>query len=302
MKLSCIVCGSSDFEAKYRNVPDYEYATYHPVNFVMCRRCGLLVQDPPVPSIREIPLFYPSNYRNHLYFNHNNIYSIMKRLQVYSLSGNISHFLTDKKAAILEIGCGSGMLLFMLQKRGFTNLWGNDFSDAPERELSERGILFKKADLDKKFPMDRRFDMIILNHVIEHLRNPKFVLKSCREHLSPGGKIIVMTPNAASIPSLLFKSKWDGINAPRHFFIFNFRSMDKLKKVLGFQKMTFYPMIDPIMWAISLQNQFQSISPLRTKLNHGLAWYTLFLGLLFTPLSLLTMIGKKSASMMCVFE
>lgn len=299
---TCFACGSHHLEPKFLCVADYEYGTYHPVDYLICKRCGLLIQY-PFPARRVIPSFYPSEYRNYLQGATGGLYSRLKNIQEWWLAGKIERFLFgDKEAHILEIGCGSGMVLLSLSQKGFIHLWGTDMSDASANALSQKSILFKRADIEKKFPYTRRFEIIILNQVLEHLLDPKSVLAACRNHLSNRGKIIIITPNSKSFALEVFRKYCNGINAPRHVFIFSFRSIEIMRKKLGFDKLSFYPELDPMQWSLSLQNLFQNIFFLRTKLKKGLAWYTIFFGVLFIPISLLTWFGKKSASMMCVLE
>lgn len=301
MKKKCIICGNGKLEQKYPKVEDYEYGTYCSVDYLQCDQCGLLIQD-PLPSEKNIPSFYPLDYRNLLQVEKRGLYSTLKTYQMNSLARDVEHIINNKKANILEIGCGGGLLLLSLQNRGFTKLWGTDLSSASDIYLSQHGITFKKANIEKTFPFDTQFDLIILNHVIEHLLHPQLVLAQCVKHLSKVGKIIVVTPNSKSLVMEVFNRYCDGINAPRHFFLFSPQSMNILKKTLGFRELTYYPVLDPMQWAISLQNRLQTTQHFRTKLRRGLAWYTIFLGILCIPISFITVFNKKSASMMCVLE
>ena len=305
MKRTCLVCGGDGFEKKYGNVSDYEYGTYHPVDFVVCNYCGLVVQS-PLPKTGDIPSFYPAEYRNHLNFSNGFFYSKLKKFQLWWFASKLERFLPDKtiskNAKILEIGCGSGALLIALKEKGYERLWGSDLLNASAKQLSGKNIMFKKGDIVEKFPFKEKFDMIILNHVFEHLLDPKSVLQKCHDHLSKNGKIIIVMPNSDSLVSAIFKEKWDGLNAPRHLFIFSPRTMEILKKKLGFNRLTFYPMPDPLNWSISFQNFLQSQPIFQTKLKNGLAWYTIPFGLLFTPVAVLSTIGKKSAGMLYLYE
>lgn len=295
---TCITCGNKRLQRAYPNVGDYEYGTYHNVDYLRCSRCGLVVQH-PLPSTNIIPSFYPLDYRNHLQLSKRSFYALLKNYQINNLARDIERLATDTRDSLLEIGCGNGLLLTTLQRRGFHKLWGTDISQAA---LSQKNIVFRRADIEKKFPFRQRFDMIILNHVIEHLFHPALVLARCKEHLSDTGKIIIITPNSDSILLQLFKKYCDGLNAPRHTVIFSHRSMEYLKKKIHVQRLTYYPVPDPMQWAISLQNVLQQIPFFRVRLQRGLAWYTIFFGIVFTPISLLTVFGKKSASMMYVLE
>jgi len=49
---------------------------------------------------------------------------------------------------------------------------------------------------------DRRFDAVLAGEVIEHLEDPYRFLRSCREVLRPGGRLILSTPNPLHLPVL----------------------------------------------------------------------------------------------------
>lgn len=297
----CIACGNNHLRLAYSNVEDYEYGTYHGVNYFRCTNCGLLAQY-PLPPLKYIASFYPSNYRNHLQFGKRSVYSLLKKYQVNRVARELEHLAKHKHDNILEIGCGNGLLLTSLRDRGFHALWGTDMSDAGQKSLSQKDIVFRKADIEKTFPFNRRFEMIILNHVVEHLLDPILVLASCKKHLAETGKIVIITPNSDSILLQIFNKYWDGINAPRHIHIFSPRSLENMRKKLNVGRLTTYPVADPMQWALSVQNVFQNIPFLHARLKWGLSWYTIFLGIVFTPISLFTLYGKKSASMMYVLE
>ena len=44
--------------------------------------------------------------------------------------------------------------------------------------------------------MDESFDLIVLSDVIEHLNNPGLALANLADHLAPGARMIITTPNA----------------------------------------------------------------------------------------------------------
>lgn len=302
MKRSCLACGCVLLRPKYVQVADYEYDTYHAVDYYRCLNCNLLFQY-PMPTSAIIPSFYPPEYRSHFQFIAGRLYSILKRLEVLTLVNKIDKIiLHNRNSHILEVGCGNGLLLLTLFKRGFKNLYGTDISDAAAKVLSNRGIAFKKANIEKEFPFREKFDLIILNHVIEHLLFPKKVLRNCQSYLSKGGKIVIVTPDSDCLASNIFGKYWDGINAPRHFYIFHSKSMEYVSKSLKFHSIKSYQISDPINWAISLQNVFQNIPFLKSRLQKGFAGYTVWLGILFIPLSFLTKLVRKSSGMLYILK
>lgn len=292
------MCSCEGFEIAFADVKDFEYQTCQPVDYGRCARCGIIAQHPmPLPSV--IPTFYPPDYRNYQP-DSQNLFSFFKKIQENRLARRLSRVIGDNQSAnILEIGCGGGSLLRALQRAGFKNLSGSDFRAGLQQE---RGIRFVRRDIEAQFPYEERFDVIIMINVIEHLLDPIEALKKCRDHLSPDGKIMVMTPNADSLALSLFGRYWAGFHAPRHIFLFNQKSLKEIGKKIGLDQGLCHSSVDPGQWSISIQNILQDTALGKTKLQNGLAWYTNVLSLLLMPAAILQNLTPNCANIFCVFQ
>lgn len=67
--------------------------------------------------------------------------------------------------------------------------------------------------------LDKRFDLIVLADVLEHVDNPTRALQNLMAHLNPGGKIVITTPNATffgNVTNALLRRGpniyWDHVN------------------------------------------------------------------------------------------
>src|ERR1019366_8424047 len=92
----------------------------------------------------------------------------------------------------------------------------------------------------KSYP-SATFDAITLNHVIEHVPDPISTIKECSRLLKPGGKLVMFTPNAASLSHRYFKQDWRGLEPPRHLHVFSFKSMRKLFDKADFAQISIAP-------------------------------------------------------------
>jgi SAM-dependent methyltransferase len=104
-------------------------------------------------------------------------------------------------ASILDVGCGGGMLLNYLKKRGFHNIQGVDISGERVRAAREVCQNVEKADaVDFLAYHKESFDLIVGLDVIEHLEKKQIImfLESCYKALRLGGRLILQTPNAES--------------------------------------------------------------------------------------------------------
>jgi SAM-dependent methyltransferase len=93
---------------------------------------------------------------------------------------------------VLDVGCAGGYLSALLAGRGFA-VTGVDLPGA----TPPPGIQFVAADLDHGLPpLEGRFDLILCADVLEHVRDPQRLLRECRAHLAPGGKLVASLPNS----------------------------------------------------------------------------------------------------------
>lgn len=103
--------------------------------------------------------------------------------------------LKDKSnLSILEVGCGYGYLTYALNSSGH-KAEGIDISECTiSFALSHYGKPYKKTDIES-YDTTKRYDLIIVTEVIEHLQNPVKFLIRYSKFLRKNGKIIITTPN-----------------------------------------------------------------------------------------------------------
>jgi methionine biosynthesis protein MetW len=95
---------------------------------------------------------------------------------------------------VLDVGCGDGALLALLQERRKVDGRGIELSQAGVNECVARGLSVIQGDADRDlvYYPDDAFDYVILSQTIQATRNPKIVLQ---ELLRIGERAIVSFPN-----------------------------------------------------------------------------------------------------------
>lgn len=77
-------------------------------------------------------------------------------------------------------------------------------------------------------------DLAIMFHVIEHVADPVRVVRRIAEWLSPGGALVIETPNLDSWDARLFKKQWwGGYHIPRHWTLFDAGTLRRLLEQSG---------------------------------------------------------------------
>ena len=106
---------------------------------------------------------------------------------------------------ILDMGCGDGVLLYLLSKniKNYNiELNGVDLSDIAvktamtkfEQKGVENKFFFKTETVYNTSFKDGTFDIIISSDVIEHLNEPEIFLKEVKRSLKDGGFLVIGTP------------------------------------------------------------------------------------------------------------
>ena len=123
----------------------------------------------------------------------------------------------------LEIGCGGGDLLMQMKEIGWKTI-GIDFDPGAVAASMQRGLDVREGDLVAQSFTDASFDVVLMNHVLEHLPEPLNTMREIKRILRPRGRLILVTPNFASWGSKHFGKDWRGLEPPRHLHLFNQQS------------------------------------------------------------------------------
>ncbi len=147
----------------------------------------------------------------------------------------------DRKARILDIGCGRGTFLYYLQSEGYENACGVDRSPETVRRALERGIkhIVEADTLEYLRARPGAFDCIVAIDVFEHLLKPEVVewLDAIYAALAPGGIVLIQAVNA------------DGPGFGRMLYVdfthetaFTRYSLHQVLGIAGFRDDEFHPM------------------------------------------------------------
>lgn len=179
-----------------------EYDRYGiPINSVLCNSCGTIRIDPYLDQ-ESADHFYTNIYQG-LYGRSVDKEEYFVRQEKY---GNkyysIAAEILSPKDWVLEIGCGAGGALFVFQKKGF-QVAGVDFDQNLLDYGRSRGVSnLHYGSLDVlKGELSFKAKLIYLNHVFEHLIDPKKMLEDCKEFLDDEGIILIAVPDLLGIKS-----------------------------------------------------------------------------------------------------
>ncbi|MDR1502834.1 MAG: class I SAM-dependent methyltransferase [Prevotella sp.] len=171
----CPVCGSSNYD---KLAEKDRYGLY--CNTVICKDCGLLIINPTMTQ-KSLEQFYLEDYRE--------LYSGSKKTKIsyftfqYTRGKKIIDFIRKHDNSIsfqnkfvIEIGCGAGGILSAFRDTG-AKVMGFDLGvDYLEYGINKYGLFLKKGTIED-YNEEKKPDIIIYSHVLEHVRLPDELYK-----------------------------------------------------------------------------------------------------------------------------
>ena len=160
---------------------------------VVCKNCGLIQLNPRM-SLSNYREFYESDIYRTLYEpkgikSYTSFYSNNTGQHIFNKIN--SNFSIMKNQKVIEIGAGGGWNLIPFYNNNM-DVMGLDYSQGLVQMGREYGINMIQGGLDK---LDGKFDIIIINHVLEHFINPLEDVKKIIEHLNKDGILYIAVPN-----------------------------------------------------------------------------------------------------------
>jgi len=230
----CPVCGSKDSEFFARGW-DCEYLTTEEIfSYYRCGNCSVVfLPNPPVDRLSQI---YPPSYYSFSEGHDSLLYRIKSWLERRMFSKLLDHIEGEKLRA-LDVGGGDGWMLNVAREAD-NRLVETDIVDidqSAKTRAEENGHTFHLKRVED-FSSDKKFDLILLLNLLEHVSDPKELMHKLASLLSKRGLILIKTPNTDTLDRYIFQNhNWGGLHCPRHWVLFNRRSLSNLMDECGFE-------------------------------------------------------------------
>ncbi len=196
--------------------------------FSLCydKKRELLFTDPQ-PSTEDLPKYYKSRkYISHTDSKKGLISFLYQLIKKYTIQKKIRliRSLNNGHGSLLDIGAGTGDFLKAAKQQGW-KVYGVESNQEARKLVLEKGI-----ELTEQINQlhNKKFEVITLWHVLEHLPNLEETILNIEQLLKPGGILIIAVPNYKSFDAKHYKSFWAAYDTPRHLWHFSRESMKNL--------------------------------------------------------------------------
>ena len=252
----CALCGMAD-GAAIGVGEDFEYRTSDQTFLaVRCPHCSLVYLDPR-PAAHESARIYPDDYHAFAFDaeQFGLVHRVRSKLEARRLLRVGKGLRAD--ATVLDVGCGDGFHLDLLRRHGPAGwrLIGVDTDARAVDHAHRRGLDVQQTTIEHAEIEPNSVDLVLCIQTIEHVADPVAVVRSIARVLRPGGRLYLITDNTGSPDFALFKGRhWGGYHFPRHWNLFDQRSMRRLLERSGLDAAALGTTTSPVNWTYSIRN------------------------------------------------
>ncbi len=229
VSISCNCCGSDDASILF----PAGVAQRHQI--VRCTTCGLMYASPRaeepehLPALRLAGKSTPPSPR---------LKDIEKeRIQVrdYRATRREINKLYPNRGRLLEVGSSFGYLVAAFKSDGWDAVGIDPDGGACSYAEAQNAVTVFNGVLDDKPFQEASFDVILMNHVIEHVADPHQMLMTVRSLLKENGYFVMETPTYDSLSFKLLGRRERSLSCNGHIYFFTRDSLKRLCENAGFE-------------------------------------------------------------------
>ena len=216
----CGICGANDYKEKLRK---------NGYKVVTCNKCGHIYVNPRLDfsTLNELynenkisPMPY---YVENLAQDKKTFEQRLKLVEKYK-----------KKGKLLDVGCAIGTFMNVAKERGW-DVKGIDLNRSSVQKCKEAGLDVICSPFEKHSFEKGSFDAIIMNDFLEHVPDPKEVLKTANGLLKKGGVILIVTPKIDSFMGKISGKKWLHLKPDEHIHFYKAKHLRLILKEQDFE-------------------------------------------------------------------
>lgn len=239
LSMRCPVCEGNTFVAG-PEIFDDRYGEPNRYQLARCESCGHIAT---APRLREadLPALYGTYYPRKNIGADDVVRDAAKvrrpfagLLRWWNGTDNQGQYSVRAGEAMLDVGCGSGVSLLEAKALGAT-AFGIEADPNVRPIATALGLNIHFGSLrDQPFP-EQRFDLVVMNQVIEHLPDPDEGLQILSERLTTNGRMVLVFPNTASFWRRLSSNRWINWHIPYHLHHFDRKSFERMARRSGLE-------------------------------------------------------------------
>ena len=187
-----------------------------------------LLVTTPRPDNTDLGKYYESeDYISHSNSNYsllNKAYLIVRNYTIKKKIKLLKSFNSQGKD-LLDIGTGTGDFLSACKNNGWAIHGVEPNKKANKIAEDKTGI---KINDDINEILNKKFDLITMWHVLEHVPDLNFYISKLKKLLKANGTLVIAVPNYKSFDATYYKENWAAYDVPRHLWHFSKKAIESL--------------------------------------------------------------------------
>ena len=146
----------------------------------------------------------------------------------------IASFASYKRdGRLLDVGCGAGAHMQAARRAGW-EVVGVEVSATAAEHSRAAGFEVFNGELEEARYTEGQFDVVIMSEVLEHVAEPRGMLREVLRVMRPGGLLWATTPNGRGFSARALGLKWSAVSPPEHLHLFSRGAVESLLEETGF--------------------------------------------------------------------
>lgn len=207
-------------------------------------------QPPDLDRYYQSETYISHTDSNNTFFD--KVYQLVKKFSLFLKVRLIDRYAQEGKS-LLDVGAGTGDFLFAASQKGWTTT-GVEPSWRARGKASE-----KEIDLspDLESIMNRKYKVITLWHVLEHLTDLENQILRMISILEENGTIVIAVPNYKSYDAKYYKDFWAAYDVPRHLWHFSREAIHRLFSKYGMEVIDTRPLYFDAFYVSLLSEKYK---------------------------------------------
>jgi SAM-dependent methyltransferase len=238
---SCFLCGAA-MSPRFKTRDHLRPETSTEYSLEWCAPCAFgRIAGQFTPA--DVTQFYTADYYTHVapaQAGHLSM-PLLDRLRVHlawrtdrgiAMSPNeVAHL--NPAQSMCDVGCGSGQAMAAFKAAGHAVIGVEPDPQARQLAANVGPVFAGTAEQLPDAIAGRKFDVVLLSHVLEHCIDPAAALQNVKRLLAPGGTAIIEVPNNAALGFEMYGPGWFFADIPRHLQFFTEKSLTKALGLAG---------------------------------------------------------------------
>lgn len=254
-QINCPICNSQD----YANIYKKEYRLWiknklfiWPAQQVICKHCGMIFTNPQ-PTNKTLEWFYGSDMR------YGEQSEFFRESQIEFIYNNTS----ENCKTIFDIGAFNGTFLNIARSKGYTVFGIEPSEEGVQEAMNKYGIRIIKGFFNEYFlnSFNKKFDIVTIRHVLEHIQNPIGFLKLAIRITNPYKYVYIEVPDA----NRPFANNIADFFSNQHIMHYTEGSLNNIANILGLRIAAVEKLREVPIIKILLRNEKVGKYPLKNE-------------------------------------